>query len=119
MRKQCKTNFNILLGNAELFLCGLLSGAQGAILALANFAGKECVEIYELVQKKSFEKANDLFLRISLPAKKIVGESGVPAIKAAMDMLGYFGGEPREPLLPVDNQNKTTIESLLKAAKLL
>jgi dihydrodipicolinate synthase/N-acetylneuraminate lyase len=34
-------------------------------------------------------------------------------------MLGYFGGEPRAPLLPSSDEAKTAIENILKQAGLL
>jgi 4-hydroxy-2-oxoglutarate aldolase len=44
---------------------------------------------------------------------------GVPGLKAAMDMLGYFGGNPRLPLLPSSQQDKSAIKKILKKSDLL
>jgi 4-hydroxy-2-oxoglutarate aldolase len=44
---------------------------------------------------------------------------GVPGLKAAMDMLGYFGGDPRPPLLPCSEQDKSEIREILIKAELL
>jgi dihydrodipicolinate synthase/N-acetylneuraminate lyase len=43
----------------------------------------------------------------------------VPGIKCAMDLLGYFGGHPRPPLQPVDQETREAIGRLLKDASLL
>jgi len=44
---------------------------------------------------------------------------GIPGLKAAMDMLGYFGGDPRLPLLPSTEKEKTEIRNILIEAHLL
>ena len=44
---------------------------------------------------------------------------GVPGLKAAMDMLGYFGGDPRPPLLPGSEKEKSEIREILIKADLL
>ena len=44
---------------------------------------------------------------------------GVPGLKAAMDMLGYFGGEPRPPLLTAPESEKAQIREILIKAGLL
>jgi dihydrodipicolinate synthase/N-acetylneuraminate lyase len=36
-----------------------------------------------------------------------------------MDMLGYFGGDPRLPLLPSSERERSEIEAILKKADLL
>jgi 4-hydroxy-2-oxoglutarate aldolase len=44
---------------------------------------------------------------------------GVPGLKTALDMLGYFGGDPRPPLLPASEKERSDIQSILKNAGLL
>lgn len=111
--------FEVLIGNASLFLPGLFLGAKGAILALCNIAPEQCVKIFELVREDAPEQARKLYLSLIPIAKVVVGQHGIPAIKSAMDMLGYFGGSPRRPLLPADGATKTEIYSLLKKAELV
>jgi dihydrodipicolinate synthase/N-acetylneuraminate lyase len=36
-----------------------------------------------------------------------------------MDMLGFYGGPPRLPLLPLDGQRRTELQAILQEAKLL
>jgi 4-hydroxy-2-oxoglutarate aldolase len=38
---------------------------------------------------------------------------GVPGLKAAMDLLGYRGGLPRRPLLPLPEDKRRTLEEVL------
>ena len=44
---------------------------------------------------------------------------GVPGLKSAMDMLGFFGGAPRLPLLPSTEKEKQEIRAILEKAELL
>ena len=52
--------------------------------------------------------------RISQAAARIVDELGVPALKYAMDLNGYYGGNSRIPWLPVGAATKAEIEQLMK-----
>jgi 4-hydroxy-2-oxoglutarate aldolase len=45
----------------------------------------------------------------------VVSELGIPAIKYAMDLNGYYGGLPRLPLLPPTAIQKSEIEALMGA----
>jgi len=49
----------------------------------------------------------------------VTSQHGVPGLKAALDALGFFGGMPREPLLPVSTATREAIEGLLREARLL
>jgi len=51
--------------------------------------------------------------------KAVTAIYGIAGLKTALDMLGYFGGEPRAPLLPSSDEAKTAIENILKQAGLL
>ncbi|MFQ5751091.1 MAG: dihydrodipicolinate synthase family protein [bacterium] len=113
------TNFSLLIGNASNYLCGLLMGAQGAILALCNIAPKECGQIYRLYNNKSYEDARQLFLKVLPLATNIIASFGIPAIKAALDLLGYYGGKPRPPLLPLSTNLLPEIRQHLIDAELL
>ena len=44
----CPPGFDILIGNGPAFLSGLEMGAVGGILAVANVAPRECVQVYDL-----------------------------------------------------------------------
>ncbi len=40
---------------------------------------------------------------------------GIAGLKYTLDRLGYFGGPPRPPLLPVDEAAKREIDVMLAA----
>jgi dihydrodipicolinate synthase/N-acetylneuraminate lyase len=40
---------------------------------------------------------------------------GIPAVKYAMDLNGYYGGPPRLPLLPLTAAQKTDVEGMMSS----
>ena len=116
--KVCPTEFVILQGSGSVLFPSLMLGAQGAILALSNFAPAETVEIFQKVKSGDLEGAKEIQIRLITLNQKIVNTFGVPGIKSALGLIGYFGGKPRPPLQPVDQETKDIIGQLLKDAGL-
>lgn len=111
--------FNILLGHGGLFLQGLLLGARGGILALASVAPAHCVKLYNLFSEKKLEEAFKLQLELIPLNKALIQTYGIPGIKYALNVLGYSGGPPRLPLLPLGDKGKEDIKNLLSDLNLL
>ena len=111
--------FNVMVGTAGVLFAGLTLGCVGGVLALANIAPEHCVKIFKRVQAGDFEAARDLQLKMLPVNQAVTAVYGVPGLKAAMDMLGYFGGDPRLPLLPSSERERSEIEAILKKADLL
>ena len=47
-------------------------------------------------------------------SKNAAGKHGVAGVKAAMDLLGYHGDNPRLPLLPLDDERKATLKAIFE-----
>jgi 4-hydroxy-2-oxoglutarate aldolase len=101
--KACPADFTVLQGMGSVLFTSLVFGAKGGILALSNMAPDETVKIFELVEAGELAEAKTIQTRLITVNQKIVGLYGVPGIKCALDLLGYFGGEPRPPLQPVSD----------------
>jgi len=114
-----EADFKLLVGTAGALLGGLTLGCVGGVLALANVAPQNCVKIHALVKEGNFEAAKKLQLKMIPVNQAVTATYGVPGLKAAMDMLGYFGGDPRPPLLPASEQEKSEIRDILIQAELL
>ncbi len=112
-------DFTVLVGTAGVLLGGLSLGCGGAVAALANIAAKKCVEIYELVKQGDYDAARAIQLKMIPVNQAVTVTYGVPGLKAAMDMLGFFGGAPRLPLLPSTEKDKQEIRAILEKAELL
>lgn len=107
-------DFAVFAGNAGYLLPALAVGARGATLALANILPDECCKLVSLFKEGKMEEAKELQLRLLEPNFTVTGRFGVPALKYALDLLGYKGGYPRKPLLPLSEENKRIVEGVLK-----
>jgi 4-hydroxy-2-oxoglutarate aldolase len=112
-------DFNLMVGTAGVLFSGLTIGCVGGICALANVAPEACVKIFDLVKAGDLDAARELQLKMIPVNQAVTAIYGVPGLKTAMDMRGYFGGDPRLPLLPSTEQEKSEIEAILKKADLL
>jgi 4-hydroxy-2-oxoglutarate aldolase len=110
--------FNVLVGTAGALFGGLSLGCPGGILALANIAPEECVRILERTQAGDYEAARSLQIRMISVDKAVTAIFGVAGLKAALDLLGYFGGEVRSPLMPLEEDEKKKIAAILMEAGL-
>jgi len=90
--------FAVFVGSAPVFFPALCVGAVGGILAVAQVAPQECVQIQNLFNKGKMDEARALQNRLTPLAKAVTTKHGIGGLKIALDMAGYFGGNPRPPL---------------------
>src|SRR5271166_1900183 len=108
--RQKEVGFQVLVGAAQKLEPSLQVGAVGAILAFADAAPTACYEIYAAWKEGDIELSRLKQDRIAKPAQRVVGELGIPGMKHAMDLNGYFGGPVRLPFLPLTADGKQEIE---------
>lgn len=106
-----EVGFQVLVGAAHTLLSSLQAGASGGVLAFAVPAPTICFEIYSAWKENDVQMAQTKQASIVTAAKRVVAELGIPAIKYAMDLNGYFGGLPRLPLLPLTADQKADVEA--------
>ena len=119
LRSASSADFAVFSGNFGAMLPSFSFGVVGGILAVSNIAPNECVEIYELFQQGRIAEAGELHLRLLPVARAVTSQFSVPGLKAAMNMLGYQGGYPRLPLLPLGASQRAELEKVLRDAELL
>lgn len=112
-----EVGFQVLVGAAHTLVDSLNVGASGGVLAFAGPAPTICFEIYAAWRDNDQDLARSKQEAITAVAKKVVSEMGIPAVKYAMDLNGYYGGSPRLPLLPLTAAQKTEIESRMAGFK--
>ncbi len=112
-------DFRMIVGTASVLYTALLSGASAGILALANIAPDECIQIFNLIRERNFEKALEIQNRMIPVNKAVTAKYGVAGLKAAMDLVGYFGGLPRLPLEPLSEAQLIELKIILKKAALI
>ena len=105
-----KPGFQVLSGSGSNFWDALKLGASGAILAIANALPYACVTVWEAFRTRQDEAGQDWMSRI-LPASLLIAKQyGIPALKYAMDLNGYYGGPPRLPFIPPCAEIRSEVE---------
>ena len=107
---QVDKRFQVLVGSAPILASCLAVGAVGAILAFANAAPYATISIWEAHRTREAEAALDWQARIAHAARLVTTKYGIPGLKHAMDLAGYYGGPPRLPLTVPCPQAKREIE---------
>jgi dihydrodipicolinate synthase/N-acetylneuraminate lyase len=112
MRKK-EVGFQLLAGSAQKLLPSLEAGAAGAVLAFGAAAPTACFEIYTAWKDGDKELAQLKQQRIVEPATRIASQMGIPALKYALDLNGYYGGPPRLPFLPLTGEQRAEVQQLM------
>jgi 4-hydroxy-2-oxoglutarate aldolase len=112
-------DFQVLAGSGGFMLGALAVGAVGVIGALANIAGQELVDIQTQFRTGELEIARAIQLRLVEVNAAVTVKFGVSGLKAAMDMLGYYGGPVRSPLLSLGEEDKRILRQTLIESGLL
>lgn len=91
-------DFQVLAGAASVFFAGLTLGAVGGVLALANVAPQQAIDIQRLFEAGRWDEAAELQRRMIPVNAAVTARFGIAGLKAALDILGYYGGPVRSPL---------------------
>lgn len=108
-----EVGFQVLTGSASNILPSLEAGASGAILGFGACAPEACYEVYFAWKERDPKLAAEKQERIAKPNVRITAELGIAGVKYACDFNGYYGGYPRQPLLPLNAEQKSEVEKLL------
>jgi 4-hydroxy-2-oxoglutarate aldolase len=114
-----RDGFIVLAGSAGFLLPALVVGGRGAIAALANIAPRECLRLMELYEAGQLDEARALQARLVPVNMAVTSGYGVAGLKAAMQFVAHYGGEPRRPLAPLGEGERVRLRSLLAEADLL
>jgi 4-hydroxy-2-oxoglutarate aldolase len=119
MSHTTRDGFQLLAGSAGFLLASLVVGAVGGVMALANIAAPQLYELYKLYNEGDLAAARALQLKLIEVNTAVTARFGVAGLKHAMSQLGYAAGLPRSPLLPLNDADKKTLDSILVRAGLL
>jgi 4-hydroxy-2-oxoglutarate aldolase len=95
----------------------MIMGAHGGILAVSLFAPARSFDVWNAHQRGDHSTARGAQAALTPLAQRIVGQMGVPGVKAALDYVGLVGGAPRSPLRPLAAPTHALLEELLRAAE--
>lgn len=109
-------SFTVLCGAAPGVFAALCAGAKGAIIAVASLMPAACLELLAHVRAGRYDEARALQGRITPLGRAVTTTYGIAGLKAALDMSGYCGGDPRPPLGPLSPDAADRIRTLLDAS---
>ncbi len=112
-------DFQVLAGSASFLLGALSVGAVGTISALANIAGEHLVQLIDAFHTGELKAARDLQQRIVRPNAAVTARFGVPGLKYALTLKGYYGGIARAPLSRLTPAQELEVEGIFQEARLL
>jgi 4-hydroxy-2-oxoglutarate aldolase len=115
----CRRGFQVLVGNGALLYPALETGAVGGVIAVGMLATADAAAIpiaYRAGRKVEAGRHQERLVPLH---QQIVAELGIPGVKAALDLLGLYGGPPRAPLLPAPPASIDDVRRLLETAELL
>lgn len=111
--RQKEVGFAVMTGGASTLHAALDAGATGAVLAFATCAPQCCYEVWTAWKEGDRGLAEEKQERIRAASSRVAGEMGVPGVKFACDLNGYYGGRPRLPLLPLMAPQQAEVEQLM------
>lgn len=111
--------FVILAGTVSTLFESLLLGARGGVVSLANAFPAPCCELYEACKVLDLDKARRLHYMLIKLNQSVSGSFGVAGVKYAAEVAGYYGGDPRKPLLPITDEDRQVIRKAIDEAGIL
>jgi 4-hydroxy-tetrahydrodipicolinate synthase len=101
-------------GSNPLVLKALLAGASGWCTAAPCLRPAPAIALYEAVAAGDTARATEIYEEL-LPLLSFIVSKGLPtAVKSGLDILGEPAGVPRLPLLALDTEDRTKLESILE-----
>jgi 4-hydroxy-2-oxoglutarate aldolase len=117
--RQVSPDFQVFAGSAGFLYPAMVLGAVGGVLALANVAPEKCVDIYTFAREGRHAEARELQLRMIPANAAVTAGFGIAGLKAALDMVGLYGGPVRGPLRPLNEQQQASLRATLKNAGII
>jgi 4-hydroxy-2-oxoglutarate aldolase len=111
--------FQVLAGSGGFFFPALAVGAVGGIMAVANIAPQQALDIYHLFRKGFISETAELQRKMIPLNSAVTDRFGIAGLKAALDMLGYYGGPVRSPLLALNEKARETLHAILADAEII
>ena len=112
-------NFHVMMGRDTLIYAALCYGASGAIASCANVAPKIAVDIYEKFRAGDAAGALDAQFRLS--ALRIATNMGTfpVVLKEALKLIGHDCGDCVKPILPLNDEQRARLKTVLTDMGLL
>lgn len=109
--REKEIGFSVLTGRASRMRDAFDAGASGAILPFAACAPQCCYEVWTAWKERDEVLAVEKQERIREASIQVAERLGVPGLKVACDLNGYYGGHSRLPLLPLTGDERLEVAS--------
>jgi 4-hydroxy-2-oxoglutarate aldolase len=113
MIRNAPEGFSVFAGSASYLYTSLALGATGGTLALANIFPDECARVQTLFDAGKIREARDLQMKLIDSNNAVTARWGIPGLKAALEMIGLYGGDPRPPLVPLKEADREELRKIL------
>ena len=119
LRRYSMDDITIFTGCDDLTLPSCAIGLKAIILATANVAPKQVIDIQNYVAEGKIEEAQKIYWNLA-PLTSVIGdEANFPSLlKKATEMVGHAAGDPRLPVLPATAEEEAQIDEALRIAGL-
>ena len=111
--------FQVLAGSASFLLGALVVGAVGVVPALGCLAAQRIRALMSAYESGDLESARKIQAGLVGPNAAVTSTYGVAGLKAALDLVGFYGGPVRAPLQALTTEEGAILENTLGAADLL
>lgn len=107
-------DITLFFGRDENSFEALMIGAQGWVSGAANLVIEKEVEMFRLVKDGKIDQARESYFNI-LPFFYLTERKGrwIARVKAGLDMLGRKAGDPKPPLLPLNEEEKAELRNIM------
>jgi 4-hydroxy-tetrahydrodipicolinate synthase len=110
---------SVLASYDPLLFPGLALGAKGTIGAINTILPELCVQLFDAVQDHEIEKARELNKKIFPVSIQIKSSNWASRVKTAINLQGRDVGLARSPMMPISDEEKEEMVSVLTAAGVL
>jgi 4-hydroxy-2-oxoglutarate aldolase len=104
-----RDDFEVLAGSLDTIMTTLSFGGAGGVLSAANYVPRQCARLTTLWSTGAHSAAFAYYARLRNLVKATGGVLGVAGVKACMDVLGYAGGAPRQPVAALTDSDRTRL----------
>jgi 4-hydroxy-tetrahydrodipicolinate synthase len=117
--QRCGDNIDIWCGWDDLVYEFFLLSCRGWVAPIANFMPGAAAELFTLVEQKAYDKAKALFFKMLPLLNHLEAGQLLAKVKEAMNLIGKAGGKPRKPFLPITEEQKSELRTMLSAVGLV
>jgi len=112
--QRCGDDITLFFGRDENSFEALVVGAEGWVSGAANLVIEKEAEMFRLLKSGSLDEAKKVYFDI-LPFFYLTERKGrwIARVKAGLKMLGRDVGDPKPPLLPLNEEEREELRQIM------